>query len=85
MVRRQLLDLAGLKANEGHGGAVTLLQRFGSAVNLNVHHPEKQLPTDVFFKFKNSGVLGIRTEAEKMLMLSVLNLVECIAGTSGGP
>lgn len=27
---------AGLKAAEGHGGAVTLIQRFGSAANLNI-------------------------------------------------
>jgi hypothetical protein len=32
-----LLGQAGLKADEGHGGAVTLIQRFGSAANLNVH------------------------------------------------
>jgi hypothetical protein len=33
---RHLLDRAGLKADEGHGGAVTLIQRFGSAANLMV-------------------------------------------------
>jgi hypothetical protein len=32
-----LLDAAGLKAGVGHGGAVTLIQRFGSAANLNIH------------------------------------------------
>ena len=32
-----LLGQAGLKADEGHGGAVTLIQRFGSAANLNIH------------------------------------------------
>ncbi|WP_407668565.1 transposase [Paraburkholderia dilworthii] len=37
VVRRHLLDAAGLKAGEGHGGAVTLIQRFGSAANLNIH------------------------------------------------
>jgi hypothetical protein len=37
VVTRHLLDRAGLKADEGHGGAVTLIQRFGSAANLNVH------------------------------------------------
>jgi hypothetical protein len=35
--RRLLLDAAGLFAGEGQGGAVTLIQRFGSAANLNVH------------------------------------------------
>jgi len=37
VVTRHLLDRAGLKAAEGHGGAVTLIQRFGSAANLNIH------------------------------------------------
>jgi hypothetical protein len=37
MVTRHLLDRAGLKAADGHGGAVTLIQRFGSAANLNIH------------------------------------------------
>jgi hypothetical protein len=37
VVTRHLLDRAGLKADAGHGGAVTLIQRFGSAANLNIH------------------------------------------------
>ena len=37
LVTRHLLDAAGLKADEGQGGAVTLIQRFGSAANLNTH------------------------------------------------
>ncbi len=37
LVTRHLLDGAGLKADEGHGGAVTLIQRFDSAANLNIH------------------------------------------------
>jgi len=37
VVTRHLLDHAGLKVDEGHGGAVTLIQRFGSAANLNIH------------------------------------------------
>ncbi|MBA4176281.1 MAG: hypothetical protein C0505_06940 [Leptothrix sp. (in: Bacteria)] len=39
-ITRQLLDIARLTADEGHGGPVTLIQRFGSAANLNVqlHH-----------------------------------------------
>jgi hypothetical protein len=35
--------------------------------------------TTLHGKFKESGILGIKTEAEKMLMLAALNLVECIA------
>ena len=37
VVSRQLLQAARLKPDEGHGGAVTLIQRFGSAANLNIH------------------------------------------------
>jgi len=37
VVARHLLDHAGLEPDEGHGGAVTLIQRFGSAANLNIH------------------------------------------------
>jgi hypothetical protein len=37
VVTRHLLDAAGLHADEGRGGAVTLIQRFGSAANLNIH------------------------------------------------
>ena len=33
----------------------------------------------VYGKFKEHGLLGIKTEAEKMLMLAALNLAECIA------
>lgn len=37
VLTRHLLDRAGLKADEGLDGAVTLIQRFGSAANLNIH------------------------------------------------
>ena len=37
VLTRHLLDDAGLRADEGQGGAVTLIQRFGSAANLNIH------------------------------------------------
>jgi hypothetical protein len=37
VVTRHLLAAAGLCADEGHGGSVTLIQRFGSAANLNIH------------------------------------------------
>ena len=36
VITRNLLDQAGLKAEEADSGAVTLIQRFGSAANLNV-------------------------------------------------
>jgi hypothetical protein len=37
VVERRLLDHTGLNGYEGQGGAVTLIQRFGSAANLNIH------------------------------------------------
>jgi hypothetical protein len=37
VITRHLLDAAELPADEGQGGAVTLIQRFGSAGNLNIH------------------------------------------------
>ena len=37
VITRFLLGQAGLKADEADGGAVTLIQRFGSAANLNIH------------------------------------------------
>ena len=45
-------------------------------------HPKQQLLAYVFGKFKESDFLGIKNEAEKMLMLAALNLVECIADTA---
>jgi hypothetical protein len=42
-------------------------------------HPEKQLLAYVFGKFSEHGLLGVATEAEKMMMLAMLNMVECIA------
>ena len=35
VLMRHLLEAAGVKADEGRGGAVPLIQRFGSAANLN--------------------------------------------------
>jgi hypothetical protein len=37
VLTRQLLEQAGLASDEGHGGAVTLIQHFGSAAKLNIH------------------------------------------------
>ena len=45
-------------------------------------HPEQQLLAYVFGKFKESDLFGIKTEAENMLMLAALSLVECIAETA---
>ena len=37
VVTRHLQARAGLRANEGEGGAATRIQRFGSAAHLNIH------------------------------------------------
>ena len=37
VIARFLLDQAGLKSDEAGSGAITLIQRFGSAANLNIH------------------------------------------------
>jgi hypothetical protein len=37
VLTRLMPAAAGLGADEGHRGAVTLIQRFGSAANLNIH------------------------------------------------
>jgi hypothetical protein len=37
VITHHLLDDAWRRADEGQGGAVTLIQRFGSAANLNIH------------------------------------------------
>ncbi len=37
VITRFLLKQAGVKGGEAHTGAVTLIQRFGSAANLNIH------------------------------------------------
>ena len=47
-------------------------------------HSEQQLLAYVFGKFGEYGLLGMKTEAEKMMMLAALNLVECIAETAPG-
>jgi hypothetical protein len=37
VITRHLLDQTGFKADQADSGAVTLIQRFGSAANLNIH------------------------------------------------
>jgi len=52
------------------------------ALDIVREQPEQHLLAYVYGKFKDNGLLGIKTEAEKMLMLAALNLVECIAETA---
>jgi hypothetical protein len=45
-------------------------------------HPEKEMLAYGFSQLKEHGLLGITTEAEQMILLAALNLVECIALTA---
>ena len=42
-------------------------------------HPESVLLAFTYDHLRQNDLLAVRTEAEKFLMLAVLNLVECIA------
>jgi hypothetical protein len=46
---RHLLGQAGLKADEADSGAVTLIQRLGSAANLNIHLRTRPGPSRAVF------------------------------------
>lgn len=45
-------------------------------------HTEPYLLAFVYGRLGEHDLLGVRTEAEKHLMLAALNLVECIASTA---
>jgi hypothetical protein len=45
-------------------------------------HPEPYLLAFVYGRLGEHDLLGVRTEAEKHLLLAALNLVECIAETA---
>ena len=53
MALGQPLKQAGCKAGEAHTGAVTLIQRFGSAANLNIHL--HCLVLDGVYRISNEG------------------------------
>jgi hypothetical protein len=61
---------------------LTEQQQTDATVDAVTSHPEKLLLAYVFGKFQEHGLLGIKTETEKMMMLAALNLVECIAATA---
>lgn len=42
-------------------------------------HREKELLAYAFGTLREHGLLGIRTEVEKMIVLAAMNLVECVA------
>lgn len=47
-------------------------------------HPEPVLLAHVYDTLARCGVLGVRTQAEKYLILAALNLVECMAEAAPG-
>jgi hypothetical protein len=63
---RVLLAAAGLVADEGQGGAVTLVQRFGSAANLNIHL--HCLVLDGVYRCGVDGVPVMNRPAYRLLM-----------------
>lgn len=42
-------------------------------------HPERYLLAFVYGHLRDHDLLGVRTDAEKSLLLAALNIVECIA------
>ena len=61
VVTRHLLEAVGLEIDEGHGGAVTPIQRFGSAANLNIHRAHEHGPQPV--KHGPYGLVGTDLES----------------------
>lgn len=58
-------------------------EMFQHAVDQQVtQHTEPYLLSFVYGELGDYGLIGVRTEAEKYLMLAALNLVECIAATA---
>jgi hypothetical protein len=72
VITRFLLKQAGVKADEADSGALTLIQRFGSAANLNIHlhrrahlrgdrrygRPEHSQPSSIEWPGATGSVLG---------------------------
>jgi ribosomal protein S27E len=56
VISTHLVNKAGFKRTTAHTGAVTLVQRFGSALNLNVHF--HRLFIDALYREKHNGQLS---------------------------
>ena len=48
-------------------------------------HPERELLAFIYGHLREHDMMGVRTEAEKYLMLAALNLAECIAAAGAKP
>ena len=71
VVTRYLLHAAELKADEGHGGSVTLIQRVGSAASFNIHL--QCLVLDSVYRCSADGApifveVGARTDDELQVL-----------------
>ena len=75
-----LINKAGFKVTEAHTGAVTLIQRFGSALNLNLHF--HVLFIDGVFSPKSNGELRfhrVNAPTSKELNALVATISERVA------
>jgi len=61
VITRHLLDQTGCKAFEADSGAVTLIQRFGSAANLHIHL--HCLMLDGVYRRTDSGPVFVQTDS----------------------
>jgi hypothetical protein len=76
-----LINKAGFKISQAHTGAVTLIQRFGSALNLNLHF--HVLFIDGVFSPKSNGDLRfhwVDAPTSKELNALVVTITERVAG-----
>jgi hypothetical protein len=79
-VSTHLINKAGFKVSQAHTGAVTLIQRFGSALNLNVHF--HMLFIDGVFSPRSNGELRfhrVNAPTSKELNALVATISERIA------
>jgi hypothetical protein len=65
-----LINKAGFKISQAHTGAVTLIQRFGSALNLNLHF--HVLFIDGVFSPKSNGDLRFHRVNEPSFLTQLL-------------
>ena len=75
-----LINKAGFKVTEAHTGAVTLIQRLGSALNLNLHF--HMLFIDGVFSLKSKGELRfhrVNAPTSKELNALVATISERVA------
>ena len=80
LARPDLINKAGFKISQAHTGAVTLIQRFGSSLNLNLHF--HMLFIDGLFSPKSNGQLRfhrVNAPTSKELNALVATISERVA------